>query len=241
MPAYDVSLVIPCYNEESILEGSVAEISRVMGQTHYSWEIIFIDDRSGDRTPALLAKLAADMPNAKVIYHQQNVGRGGTASEGLSLARGRVIGFLDIDLEVHARYIPAMVRAIDDGFDVATAYRIYRVPLKWDDLLRNILSVGYRRMVRHFLKLPFADTEAGFKFFRADSIRPVLAQAQSKGWFWDTEIMALAHRGKLRVVEIPCVYVRRFDKISTVRPFADSWAYLKALVEFKRREQGTGH
>jgi glycosyltransferase involved in cell wall biosynthesis len=232
---YDVSIVIPCYNEEAILEDSVREVTRVMDQTRYSWEMIFIDDRSHDQTPLLLSKLVLDRPNARAIFHPQNVGRGGTASEGLSMAQGRVIGFLDIDLEVHARYIPTMVQAIDCGYDVATAHRIYRVPLKWDDLLRNILSVGYRWMVRHYLKLPFEDTEAGFKFFRADSIRPLLQKARTKGWFWDTEIMALAHLAKLRVIEIPCVFVRRFDKVSTVRPFKDSWAYLVALLEFKRR------
>lgn len=231
----DVSIVIPCYNEEAILEDSVREIARVMEQTRYSWELIFIDDRSQDQTPFLLNKLVASRPNSRAIFHQQNVGRGGTASEGLSLAQGRVIGFLDIDLEVHARYIPTMVLTIDGGYDVATAHRIYRVPLQWDDLLRNILSVGYRWMVRHYLKLPFEDTEAGFKFFRAERIHPLLPKARSKGWFWDTEIMALAHREKLRVIEIPCVFVRRFDKVSTVRPFKDSWAYLIALLEFKKR------
>ena len=232
---YDVSIVIPCYNEEAILEASVREITQVMDQTRYSWELIFIDDKSRDQTPSLLEKLIADRPNARALFHQQNVGRGGTASEGLGMARGRVIGFLDIDLEVHARYIPTMALAIDSGYDVATARRIYKVPLKWDDLLRDILSVGYRWLVRHLLELPFQDTESGFKFFRADSIRPLLKMAQSQGWFWDTEIMALAHRAKLRVIEIPCVFVRRYDKVSTVRPFRDSWAYLTALLEFKRR------
>lgn len=232
---YDVSIIIPCYNEEAILEDSVKEIVRVMDQTRCSWELIFIDDRSHDQTPLLLKKLVADQPNARAIFHQQNVGRGGTASEGLSLAQGRVIGFLDIDLEVHARYIPTMVQAIDGGYDVATALRIYRVPLRWDDLLRNVLSVGYRWLVKHYLKLPFQDTEAGFKFFRAERIRPLLTHAQSRGWFWDTEIMALAHRAQLRVIEIPCVFVRRYDKASTVRPFRDSWAYLRALLEFTRR------
>ncbi len=232
---YDVSIVIPCYNEEAILEDSIREIACVMDQTPYSWEMIFIDDRSRDQTPLLLSKLVVDKPNARAIFHQQNVGRGGAASEGLSVAHGRVIGFLDIDLEVHARYIPTMVRAIDGVFDVATAHRIYRVPLKWDDLLRNFLSVGYRWMVRHYLKLPFEDTEAGFKFFRAESVRPLLHKARSKGWFWDTEIMALAYQAKLQMIEIPCLFVRRFDKVSTVRPFKDSSAYLIALLEFKQR------
>jgi len=232
---YDVSVVIPCYNEEAILEENVSEIARVMDQTRYSWEMIFIDDRSRDQTPSLLSKLVVNKPNARAIFHQQNVGRGGTASEGLSVAHGRVIGFLDIDLEVHARYIPTMVQAIDGGLDVAIAHRIYRVPLKWDDLLRNFLSIGYRWMVRHYLKLPFEDTEAGFKFFRAESVRPLLHKARSKGWFWDTEIMALAYQAKLRVIEIPCAFVRKYEKVSTVRPFKDSWAYLIALLEFKRR------
>ena len=70
---YDVSVVIPCYNEEAILEDSVREIACVMDQTRYTWEAIFIDDRSSDQTPSLLSKLIVNAvldhhPTSRVAY-----------------------------------------------------------------------------------------------------------------------------------------------------------------------------
>lgn len=161
--------------------------------------------------------------------------------EGLHLARGRYAGFLDIDLEVHARYLPSMILAMDkEGYDVATAKRVYRVPFRVDDMVRNVLSLGYRQLVRRYLHLPFEDTETGFKFFRREAIVPLLSHVESQGWFWDTEIMAAVYQAKLRVIEIPCLFVRQTIRPSTVRPWRDALGYWRAMRSFKRRMTAEG-
>ncbi len=238
---YDVSVIVPCYNEAPILEQSLRDLRWVMGQTSYRWELIAIDDASCDETPRLLERLLADRPDTRVILHRSNLGRGGTVTEGLALARGRYAGYLDIDLEVHARYLPSMILAMDkEGYDVATAKRLYHVPIRLDDMFRNVLSLGYRQLVRHYLRLPFEDTETGFKFFRREAILPLLSGIRSQGWFWDTEIMAASYFAKLRVAEIPSLFVRQTIRPSTVRPWRDSLAYCGAIRSFKRRMRAEG-
>ncbi len=233
--AFDLSVVIACYQEESHLRQSVRELTGVLDETGRSYELIFIDDKSTDDTAAIIAELVADRPTWRAFYHERNVGRGGTVTEGFALANGRIVGFLDIDLEVHARFIPAVLAAIDDGMDGATAYRNYTVGLRPTSILRHVLSQGYRWLFRMLFDVPFRDPETGFKFFRRERIQPVAAETRDPHWFWDSEIMVLAHRAGLRIVEVPARFERRADKQSTVRIVSDVWKYLVAIRAFRRR------
>ena len=78
------------------------------------------------------------------------------------------------------------------------------------------------------------DTETGFKFFNRGKILPVLEQVQDKRWFWDTEIMVRALWNGLNITEIPCLFMRRSDKKSTVNLRKDIWDYLAKLYRFQK-------
>jgi glycosyltransferase involved in cell wall biosynthesis len=231
----ELSIVVACYQEEGHLEDSVRQIEATMAEAGYRYELVFLEDASTDATARILAELCVDRPHARCVFHQRNVGRGGTVAEGFRLARGRIVGFLDIDLEVPCRYVPAMVEAIRAGHDGATAYRVYRQGLGPRGLVRHVLSRGYRLLFRTMFRVPFRDTETGFKWFDRERILPVLDQTTNQGWFWDTELMVLAHRAGLDIVEVECPFIRRDDKKSTVRVFRDSWNYVKAAVAFRWR------
>lgn len=231
----DLSLVIACYNDGEHLETSIREIERTLGQTRYTYELIVIDDCSPDGSAQVVARCCESRPNARMVLHQVNVGRGGTVAEGMKLGRGRYVGFLDIDLEVHARYIPSMLLALENGYDGATAYRYYEVRWSLETFLRHIISTGYRMLCRLLLRMPYQDTETGYKFFKKEKILPLLEQTQNQGWFWDTEIMWLCHRHRLNIIEIPALFIRRADKKTTVRPFRDSIVYLIELIKFRKR------
>ncbi|MFN8511523.1 MAG: glycosyltransferase family 2 protein [Chloroflexia bacterium] len=229
--ALDLSVVLPCYNEKVVIDESTAELVRVLEATRLSWEIIFVDDVSKDDTVARAERLCAADSRLKLIKHERNTGRGRTATDGLRAARGKVAGFLDIDLEVPARYIPPAVEAIRAGADVVCAWRIYLPNLSL--LHREVLSKGYSRLVRGQLGLPLRDTEAGFKFFDRAKILPVLEQTHNPGWFWDTEIMARAYFAGLRIVEIPAVFVKRNEVPTTVRIIPDTIEYWRQLRRFR--------
>src|SRR5262249_36301334 len=209
--------VLACYNEESILAASFAEIRDTLEQLGRPYEIILVDDVSRDRTRDVIASLERQYQGTDitVVLHTTNLGRGATVADGFRRARGEIVGYLDVDLEVHARYIPSLVRAIDKGADVATVRRIYALQLRALD--RYFMSRGYSILVRRLLDVDLHDTETGYKFFRRDTLAPVLDEIQDRGWFWDTEFMVRAARRGVRIAEIPGAYVRRYDKASTVR------------------------
>lgn len=235
--ACDLTVVIACYQEATHLVESVRQLVAALDGLGRSYELIFLDDQSTDGTPAIVADLVRGHPNRRAVYHARNVGRGGTVSEGFLLARGRIVGFLDIDLEVHCRYLPSVLAAIDAGADGATALRHYSIAHTPAGLLRQFLSKGYRWLFHRVFATPFEDPETGFKFFVREKIAPVVRHTRDPGWFWDSEIMILAHQAGLRVVEVPCRFERRTDKKSTVRVVRDVWRYLVAMRAFRARQR----
>ena len=229
-----VSLVLACYNEEQILETSFAEIRQTLQELGRPFEVIFVDDLSRDRTREILRALVAAHPDLdlKLILHERNQGRGATVTDGFRAARGEITGYLDVDLEVHCRYVPSVVRALEQGADLATVRRIYAFQILRLD--RYLMSRGYSFLVRRLLGVNLQDTETGFKFFRREKLLPILEQIRDPGWFWDTEFMVRALRKGLRIVEIPGAYLRRYDKTSTVRGLRDSAEYFLKLLSFRR-------
>ena len=120
----DVSVIIACYNEMPHLPESVREIEVVLDQTIYSYELIFIDDCSTDATRTAIKGICERRTQYRYVFHEKNVGRGGTVREGLAMAKAPFAGFLDIDLEVRAWYIPVFVGYLVRGYDMACAERI---------------------------------------------------------------------------------------------------------------------
>ena len=229
-----ISVVVACYNEEETLWSSFEEIRETLDDFGRRYELVFVDDVSQDRTRAILAEIVARNPalDVQVILHDRNQGRGATVTDGFKAARAPIVGYLDVDLEVHCRYIPSLVRTIEKGADVATLRRIYAFQV--GSLDRYAMSRGYSFLVRTMLDVELKDTETGFKFFRREKLLPVLDQIEDPGWFWDTEFMVRAARAGLRIVEVPGAYLRRADKTSTVRGLRDSFRYFGKLLAFRR-------
>jgi len=229
----DFTLVLACYNEERILEASMTETFRVLDALRFTSEVVFVDDKSSDRTVEIIDRIIAAHPDRALekIVHSANVGRGGSVTDGIRVARGRFVGFIDIDLEVHARYILPCLLALDSGYDVATALRIYR--FNWRSVDRHIMSRGYRWLMRRLLNVPLQDTETGFKLFHRDRILPTIAACEDRGWFWDTEIMVRAYYARLRIIEVPALFLRRFDKQSSVHAVSDSLDHFRKLWRFR--------
>jgi dolichyl-phosphate beta-glucosyltransferase len=230
----DLSLVIACFNEAEHLRDSVARVVEICDGLRITYEMLFIDDCSTDDTREILTSLRNRYSSHRLSIHfnEQNLGRGATVRRGLDLARAPVAGFLDIDLEVDAAYISTFYFTVLDGADMAIGRRVYEFSLP--TAVRFVMTRGYSLIRRAMLDLPFEDTEAGFKFFRLASMRPVLARCSAPGWFWDTEVVTRAYDAGLEVAEVTCRFERRLDKTSTVKPFRDACRQLVGLAALRR-------
>lgn len=231
---FDVSMVLPCYQEEGHFTESLDVILEVLDRTSLRYEIILIDDASTDGTADLIRRYIALHPlrRLRAVFHKKNLGRGYTVAEGFRMAQGRIVGFIDIDLEIHARYLPSALAPLLKGeADMVIAERQYAFHLRM--LSRFLTTKAYRWAVHRLLGVPF-DTEAGFKFFRRDRIIPVLEGVRDGHWFWDTEVTVRSHDQGLRIRSEPVLFQRKPEKASTVRLLRDGYQSLAALVRFRK-------
>jgi glycosyltransferase involved in cell wall biosynthesis len=230
-----LSLVLPCYNEAEHFRKSSLAILKTLRSCGFSYEVIFIDDKSKDNTAGLIKKLVEkeDSPNIEAYYHKFNVGRGGTVMHGIKVARGKYVGFIDIDCEVSPRYIPICISVLEKRTDVICGERIYEVNVS--GFTRAVASKLYSLLVAWLLKPPIVDTESGYKFFNRQKIKSILEQVRDRGWFWDTEIIIRSHLAGLRVKSLPVQFRRRSDKTSTVNLLRATCDYLVKLVMFQQQ------
>lgn len=229
----DFSLILPCYNEGPTFVDNVEAIVRKLKKLGCSWEVVFVEDKSTDETLEKVEALCQKIKNSKLIMHKINTGRGKAVRDGFNAVRGEICAFIDVDCEISPSYIPVFIDEIKKGNDMAIATRFYEN--QPHALARLISSKAYSIVVSMLLKTPFKDTEAGFKFFKRDKILPIIAKARDNGWFFDTEICVLAHLGKLKISQIPVLFIRREDKKSTVRLIPDSVNYCRKLLEFRTK------
>lgn len=231
MRRLEVTIIIPCYNEGPTFEKSVNKILSQLKQLKKSWEVIFVEDKSTDDTKETVKKILKQIPNSKAIYHIKNLGRGKSVSDGILASTGEICGYLDVDLEVSADYIPLFVKEIKGGIDLVVGKRFYEGGFK--NLTRFVSSKAYALAVKSILRLPIDDTEAGYKFFRRSKILPLLPKIRSQHWFWDTEICVLSHLAGLKIEQIPVLFKRIPDKKSTVRLVPDTIDYINNLIRLK--------
>lgn len=232
----DLSLVLACYNESEHLEESFARLHQYLEKHTFNYELIIVEDKSTDNTRHIINKILSKFRanNIKYIKHSVNKGRGRSIMDGINIAKGDIVGFIDVDLEVGPEYIAGAVKKLD-SCDVVVGKRTYAKSLKTKH--RDIASRAYASLVRLFFKPPISDTEAGFKFFMRKKIMPILPEIENNGWFWDTEIIIRCYMHNLRIKEIPVRYVRRDDKTSTVNMIKDPIIYLHDLVKFSLKQK----
>jgi glycosyltransferase involved in cell wall biosynthesis len=237
MPAearIDLSLVVPCFNEAPHLRDSVAALLETLDRLRYEHEIIFVDDCSRDDTLAIARELATSNGRCRVIAHERNRGRGAAVKTGFAAARGRIVGFLDIDLEIGPHYIAPMVARIDQhGADMVVASRTNALT-SLRAVGRTFVSHAYQLIAKLALHLEISDTESGCKFFNRATASRVVLGCEDDHWFFDTEVVARALLGGLRVDEVPVLF-RRADKPSTVRLVPDAIKQVIGLHRFRRR------
>jgi glycosyltransferase involved in cell wall biosynthesis len=233
MSGPDLSLAIPCFNEAGHLRESASELLRVLERTRYDYDVVFVDDGSTDGTERIIREICRGNRRCRGVFHEANRGRGAAFKTGFSATTGRVTGFIDIDLEVHARYVPDLVRMLDEGgYDVVTGHRHYLLR-QTGAIHRHVLSGGYRLACKVLLGLGVRDSETGCKFFRRATTSEVVLGSESDGWFWDTEVMSRASLAGLKIREMPVLFLRRADKRSTVRLLPDIAEYLAELYRFR--------
>lgn len=198
-----VSIVIPCYNEEAILEKNINSIISYLKEKEekYNWEIVIINDGSKDETGAIANSLAMD--NVRVIHHPMNLNLGNALKTGFKNSKGDIIVVLDIDLSYSVDHIEKLVdKIIESSADIVIASpympggKVTAVPFT-----RKIMS----RWVNRFMRIAAQDkyhTYTGMvRAYRKDFINSV--NLKTKDYEINPEILYKAMILRAKIAEIP--------------------------------------
>ena len=239
----ELSVILPCYNEAQILRTSVKTVEDILEQSSYRYEIIIAEDASTDGTDKIAQELAAQSPKIVWCHRDKRIGRGSAVAHAIKKSRGKIVGFLDTDLEAPAHYILPMAMAISQGADISTGVRhIYLTKMDFIFKMDKILShYGYLWISKKLLGTNLQDTETGFKFFNKERILPILDEIKDQHWFWDTEVMVRPYLKGYKFKEIPIIFTMRHDRKSKVSFFKDSVSHFKKLLAFRKEIRGKNH
>lgn len=135
-----ISLVVPAYNEEEVLEAFHREVSEEIDRLPDDFEFVFVDDGSRDQTASIMRQLAARDPRVRAVILSRNFGHEAAIEAGLRAARGDAVIVMDADLQDGPEIIPRLIGAWREGADVVYAVRKGR---KEGRLLRAAFSGFY--------------------------------------------------------------------------------------------------
>ncbi|GAC1665844.1 MAG: glycosyltransferase family 2 protein [Candidatus Acidiferrum sp.] len=230
MPATspDLSIVVPSYNEAARLPDTLEKIAAYVAASRPQTEVIVVDDGSMDATAQIAETFRDAIPGLRVLANGTNRGKGYSVRHGMRQARGETILFTDADLSAPIEEADKLLAALESGYDVAIGSRALDRTLisVRESLFREFAGIVFNKIVRIILRLPFVDTQCGFKAFRRERCRIVFEQQRIEGFGFDPELLYLARHHGLRAVEIPVRWAHSpATKVSmfrdSLRMFAD--------------------
>jgi glycosyltransferase involved in cell wall biosynthesis len=164
---YDLSLVIPVYNEVENLRPLVEEIAAALDGQPLTYEVIFVDDGSSDHSFDLVQELNRAYPQIGGIRFRRNFGQTAAFSAGFDQARGRVIVTMDADRQNDPADVPSLVKKLDEGYDVVNGWRKNRQ----DGLLsRKLPSFIANRLIARSTGVRLRDRGCSLRAFRSEVV-----------------------------------------------------------------------
>jgi len=233
---YVLDIVIPVYNEEQDLPGSVRRLHHFLAtEVPYPSRITVADNASTDCTLAVAQALADEVPDVDVI-HLDAKGRGGALYTAWMSSDADVVAYMDVDLSTDLSALMPLVAPLISGHsDVAIGSRLAASSRVVRGPKREFVSRSYNLILRGVLGARFSDAQCGFKAVRADVARQLLPLVVDTGWFFDTELLVIAERAGLRIHEVPVDWVddpdSRVDIINTaINDLKGCWRVGRALA-----------
>lgn len=234
-----LSVVIPAYNEENnVRTGALSSVHDYLKDQKYSWEVLVVDDGSQDDTVKLSENFARKHTGFKVM-RQPHRGKGGTVIAGMLAAEGKIILFADMDQATPIDQLERLLPKLNNGYDIAIGSRAGR---EGAPIIRKTMAYGFSLLRSLILRLPYKDTQCGFKMFKKEASEEIfkklkifndrnLVSGASVSAGFDLEILYIARKLKLKVAEVPVAWHHKEG--TKVNPLKDSWEGLRDLIKVR--------
>jgi len=202
--APELSIVVPSFNEEQRFPASLEKIAAYVRERRPNAEVIVVDDGSTDCTAAVAESWRDRIPQLRVLSNGTNRGKGFSVRHGSMEARGDIILFTDADLSAPIEEAEKLLAALK-SHDVAIGSRAVDRSLieVRESAFREFAGIVFNKIVRVILRLPFVDTQCGFKAFRRERCRIIFEQQTIERFGFDPELLYLARHHGLSIEEVP--------------------------------------
>ena len=237
MAAPLLSVVIPAFNEAERISESLEKVASYLGAQDYAWEVLVVDDGSSDGT-AELAKEWAQTSESELRVHVETIphgGKGWAVKRGMLAADGQYRFMCDADLAMPIEQLGAFLDRMEAGYDIVIGSRQMSGARRFDEPIgRHIMGRVFNWSVRLLAVSGFEDTQCGFKCFRGEVAEDLFSRQRTKGFGFDVEILYMAEKRGLRVLEMPIDWYHQSS--SKVRPYADSFLMLRDTMLVRLRD-----
>jgi len=198
-----LSIVIPSFNEEQRLPATLERIASYIRASGRKTEVIVVDDGSMDSTARVAESFRGKIEDIRVVPNGQNRGKGYSVRRGSLEARGEIVLFTDADLSAPIEEADKLLAKLDE-YDLAIGSRAVNRELieVHESVFREFAGIIFNRIVRVILRLPFVDTQCGFKAFRREKCQIIFEQQTIERFGFDPELLYLARHHGLRTVEV---------------------------------------
>ncbi len=200
-----VDIVIPCYNEEHVLAGSVERVLAFCDEhPEHEWRIVVADNASTDRTLEVARALEAQHPGRVAALAVPVKGRGIALRTAWLTSPADVACYMDVDLSTDLAHLPALVDPIAAGeADVSYGSRLAEGSQTERGWRRELISRTYVFILNHIGRLKVSDAQCGFKGISTEVARSVVPLVRDNAWFFDSELLLIAQENGYRLREVP--------------------------------------
>jgi glycosyltransferase involved in cell wall biosynthesis len=198
-----LSIFFPAYNDGGTIASLVIAAIKVAAELTSDFEVLVVNDGSGDRTAEIADELARTYPQVRVIHHEKNRGYGGALRTGFASATKQFVFYTDGDAQYDPAEMAALWRRMEPGIDLVNGYKISRS----DPLHRVIIGRLYHHTVKILFRLRVRDVDCDFRLMRRAVFERVRLEKNSG--VICLEMMKKIQDAGFRIAEVPVHHYHR--------------------------------
>jgi len=232
------SLFVPVYNEEDILETNINKIYRAVDSITDDFCIYIVDDNSSDKTPRVASTIAGKNPKIKHLRYDFGPTRRENLARSFRKGKGKIIGFMDLDLATDLKFTHQLIDKIEAGADISIGSRYLKSSSRDRRISRHLVSIIYNLVIRILFRSKIRDHECGFKSFKRKVILDLLDElgydkTLKRSVFWDAEMLIRAQRKNYKIEEFPIDW---FERSKSALNFRREKSMVRYILRMKGRD-----